>query len=386
MSASRIRPGLWPGVIAAASLASCCALAAEPASPPPPKVSVAKPIYRRMTEWDEYTGRFVAKEHVDIRARVSGYLDSVHFQEGQMVSAGQLLFVIDPRPFQAALARARAELTRVETQLTFTQTELERGKRLQASRAMSTETLDERRAARDAARAEVAGAQAAVRTAELELGFTEIRAPLDGRVSDIRVDVGNLISGGTADSTVLTTVVSLDPIELEIEASEAEFLRYSRLDSAGTRRSSRDVPNPVEARLLDETEWSHKGHMTFVDNELDIDSGTMRGRATFANPDHMLLPGMFARARLFGAGEHDAVMIPDAAVVADQAQKLVMVVGADNIVEGRVVVLGPLIDGLRVVREGLAPDERIVVNGILRAHPGQPVEPQEVTLESTVKR
>ena len=358
-----------------------------PAAPPPPAVTVAKPVFKTITEWDEYTGRFIAKERVDVRARVSGYLESVHFKEGMMVEQGQLLFVIDQRPFQAAVAQAKAEVERVSTELKVAQLEFERGERLQSSRAMSKETAEERRAKRDAAKAEVDAARAALRSHELNLGFTEVRAPMSGRLSDIRVDVGNLISGGTSDSTLLTTILSIDPIELEIEASEAEFLRYTRLDSAGTRPSSREVPNRIEARLIDETEWVHKGRMTFVDNEIDPNSDTIRGRATFSNPDHVILPGMFARARLFGAGEHEAVMIPDVAVVADQARKLVMVLGKGNVVEARVVQLGPIVDGLRVVREGLSQDERIIVNGIIRAHPGKPVTPTEATIgaDGTVK-
>lgn len=353
------------------------------ADPPPPTVSVAKPLFKKITEWDEYTGRFVAKQRVDVRARVSGYLESVHFQEGLMVEKGQLLFGIDRRPFEAEAAQARAELKQVATQLKVAQLEFERGERLASSKAMSRETMEERRARRDAAQAEVDAARAALRAAELDLSFTEVRAPMSGRVSDIRVDVGNLISGGRAESTILTTIVSLDPIEVEIEGSESEFLRYTRLDSAGTRPSSREVENPVEARLIDEVDWVHKGHMTFVDNELDPATGTMRGRATFANPDHVLLPGMFARVRLYGAGRYPALLIPPEAVVADQALKLVMVVGENNIVEPRQVKLGPIIDGLRVVREGLERDETIVVVGVQRARPGAPVTPEVVPITGT---
>ncbi len=348
----------------------------QAATPPPPAVTVAKPVAKRITEWDEYTGRFVAKQRVEVRARVSGYLDSVHFHEGQVVEAGQLMFVIDQRPFIANVERARANVAQAQTQLRVAQLEFERGKRLTASKAMSRETMEERRARRDSAQAEVDAASAALRSAELDLGFTEVRAPMAGRVSDIRIDVGNVISGGSADSTLLTTIVSLDPIEFEIEASESEFMRYTRLDSAGKRKSSRDVENPVEARLIDEQGWPHKGRMTFVDNELDPVTGTMLGRATFPNPDHVLLPGMFARARLYGEGEHEAVLIPEAAIVTDQATKLVMVVGADDVVEARPIALGPLIDGLRVVREGLTADERIVVVGVQRARPGQKVTPE----------
>lgn len=372
----RLRLAATPVLLLLVTLAGTdCAAADAPAAPPPPTVTVAQPVVKRITEWDEYTGRFVAKQRVDVRARVSGYLDSVHFTEGQLVEAGQLLFVIDQRPFQAAVERARADVARAQTQFKLARIEFERGERLEASHAMSRETLEERRAGRDSGQAQVDAARALLRAAELDLSFTEIRAPMAGRVSDIRVDVGNLISGGAADSTLLTTIVSLDPIEFEIEASESEFMRYTRLDSAGTRRSSRDVQNPVEARLIDEEGWPHKGRMTFVDNELDPVTGTMLGRATFPNPDHVLLPGMFARARLYGEGEHDAVLIPDVAVVADQATKLVMVVGKDDVVEARPVILGGLIDGLRIVREGLSAEDRIIVNGVQRARPGQPVTP-----------
>lgn len=353
------------------------ASAAEAPAGPPPTVTVARPVFRSITEWDEFTGRFVAQERVEVRSRVSGYLQSVLLREGQTVEEGQVLFVIDPEPFRAEVARAEAGVARAKTALRVAQLESERGERLASSRAMSRETLEERRASRDAAKADVAAARAALRLARLNLEYTEVRAPISGLASDIRIDRGNLISGGSSDSTVLTTIVRLDPIEIEIEASESEFLRYSRLDSAGTRRSSRDMANPVEAMLIDEDKWAHKGRMTFVDNEIDVNTATMRGRATFPNPDHVLLPGMFARVRLLGEGRHKVVLVPDDALVSDQARKLLMVVGDKNLVEARPVVPGPMIDGLRVIREGLGPEDRIVVNGVQRAHPGQPVTPEE---------
>lgn len=366
-------------IIASIALAALtCSAHAEDAAP---LVTVATPVTANIAEWDEYTGRFVAKQRVEVRARVSGYLDSVHFHEGQSVTAGQLMFVIDPRPFEAEVERTRAELERVETTLKVANLEFERSERLESSRAMSREKMEERRAIRDAARAGVAAARAQLRAAELDLSFTEVRAPMSGRASDIRIDVGNLISGGTSDSTVLTTIIMLDPIELEFEGSESEFLRYTRLDTAGTRQSSRDSPNPVEARLIDEQDWVHKGVMTFVDNEIDLLTGTMRGRATLPNPDHVLLPGMFARLRLFASGEHPAILIPDAAIMADQATKLVLVVNSDDIVEPAPVILGPLVYGLRVVRSGLTGSERIVVNGLLRAQPGRKVTPQDSVIE-----
>lgn len=353
---------------------------AQAQPPPAPAVTVARPLVHSFTEWDEYTGRMVAQKRVEVRARVSGYLQSVHFREGQEVTADTLLFVIDQRPFTAEVSRASAELKRVSTELSVAQMELERGERLASSKAMSRETLEERRARRDAAQAEVDAARAALRTAELDLGFTEVRAPMPGVVSDIRVDVGNLISGGSADSTLLTTIVSLDPIELEIEGSESEWLRYTRLDAAGTRTSSRQVANPVEARLSDEGDWVHKGQMTFVDNELDADTGTMRGRATFANPDHVLLPGMFASARLFVAERENALFVPEEALTADQAKKIVLVVGPDNIVQPREVTLGSMLGEFRNIVSGLTPEDRVIIVGLMRARPGQPVTPEEVVL------
>lgn len=347
---------------------------------PPPTVSVAQPVFKKVTEWDEFTGRFIAQQRVDVRARVSGYLESVHFTEGQTVAEGQLLFTIDRRPFEAEAQRASAEVQRAATGLKRAQLEFERSERLQSSRAMSKEKMEERIAARDAAHADVAAARAQLRTAELALGFTQVRAPLAGRSSDIKVDVGNLISGGSSDSTALTTIVSLDPIELEWEGSEADVLRYRRTSLVYRLPTATESANPVQARLLDEDEWLHHGHLTFIDNQLDFDTGTIRARATFPNKDLLLLPGMFARMRVFAEAKHDAVLIPDSAIVADQAQKMVMVVGPDNIVEARPVQLGPLVDGLRVVREGLAPSDRIIVNGILRARAGAPVTPQDVDI------
>lgn len=359
------------------TLAAPATFAADPpAAAPPPTVMVAKPVYKEVTEWDEYTGRFVAQQRVDVRARVSGYLQEVLLAEGHTVEEGQVLFQIDPEPFLAEVARAEAKVARAATALRVAQLEFERGERLASSKAMSRETMEERRANRDAAKADVEASKAELRLARLNLEYTEVRAPISGLASDVRVDRGNLISGGTADSTVLTTILRLDPIELEIEASESEFLRYSRLETAGTRQSSRNIANPVEAMLIDEDEWAHKGRMTFVDNEIDVNTATMRGRATFPNPGHVLLPGMFARVRLLGAGAHEAVLVPEEAIVSDQARKLVMVVGKDNLIEARPVVLGPLIDGLRMIREGLAPDETLVVNGVQRAHPGKPVTPE----------
>ncbi len=343
------------------------------AGPTLPTVIVAEPLVREIVEWDEYTGRFQPVEAIEVRSRVSGYLESVHFGEGEFVKRGELLFVIDPRPFEAALAEARAELARARSNLENTEREYDRGKQLGATRALAQELVDARRAARDIAKAEVDAAQARIKAAELELGFTRIAAAIDGRISDARVDVGNLISGGDADSTLLTTIVSLDPIELVIEASEAEFLRHLRMRGQGGPGGKAEAVTQVEARLLDETTWIHRGRVTFIDNRLDPATGTMRVKATFSNSDAILQPGVFARARLQASAPHDAILVPDRAVLSDQDRKILYVIGDDDRLVSRTVSIGPLVDGLRVIRAGLAAGERIVIDGLLRARPGQQV-------------
>jgi RND family efflux transporter MFP subunit len=349
-------------------------------APPPPMVSVAEPLVKEVVEWDEFTGRFAPVTEIDVRARVSGYLESLHFREGDLVKKGDLLFVIDPRPFEAAQAETRAQLERARTQLAYAEREYERGKQLGTSRALSQELVDERRAARDAASAELSAAQARARAADLDLGFTRVMSPIDGRISDARVDVGNLISGGNADSTLLTTIVSIDPIELVIEASETEFLKYLRLGRETGRAADGERGTPVEARLMDEATWSHRGEVTFVDNRLDPATGTMRVKATFANPDRILRPGVFARARMVASAPFEAILVPERAVLSDQDRKIVYLVDASNVIKAQTVKLGPRIDGLRVVREGLVAGQRIVVDGLLRARPGSAVTPELITI------
>jgi len=343
----------------------------------PLPVTVSKPLIERIVEWDEYTGRFEAAERVEIRARVSGFLDSVHFREGDIVQKGDLLFAIDPRPFVAERSAARAALSRAQVRLDLAEKELDRGEQLLTRRTISQEVVDERRAERDAANADIQEARANLRLAELNLEFTQVAAPFTGRVSDYRADVGSLISGGSDQSTLLTTIVSLDPILFTFTASEAEFLKYARLSRGGGRESSRESENPVFVKLMDETEWAREGKMNFVDNELSEETGTIRAKAFFENPDLFLTPGVFGRLRLVGSGEYDAMLLPDTAVVSDQSNKIVLVVNAENIVEPRLVVLGPLHEGLRVIRSGITPDDLVIVNGIQRARPGAPVIPQE---------
>ncbi|MDX2222052.1 MAG: efflux RND transporter periplasmic adaptor subunit, partial [Rhodospirillaceae bacterium] len=340
-------------------------------------VTVAKPIVKEITEWDEYTGRFEAMQSVEVRARVSGYLTRINFTDGQMVEQGQLLFEIDPRPYQATVDQARAALARAQTQQQLATNDLERAERLLQTRAISVEEYDSRQQRKKDADAAVDGSKAALRTAELDLEFTRITAPVSGRIGAKQIDVGNLVAGGNVNASLLTTIVSLDPIRFVFDASELAYLRYSRLSETGERASSRDAANPVYVRLSDETTWTRRGTMDFVDNQVNARTGTIRGRAIFPNPDLFLTPGVFGRLRLIGTTVKNAVLIPDDAVLSDQARKVVAIVDSSGTVAFKPVVLGPLVDGLRVVREGLGADERIIINGLQRARPGGKVIPTE---------
>ncbi len=343
----------------------------------PMPVDVAKPLVERVVDWDEFTGRFEAVQRVELRARVSGYLQEVKFRDGALVSTGDTLFLIDRRPFEAAYERALGELQAAQAEQTRATTELQRGEQLVRNRNIAESALDERRATKLRADAEVVIAEAELREAALNLEFTEIKAPFDGRISDSRVDKGNLITLG---ETVLATLVSNDPIHLVFTASEADFLKYSRLARYGTRPSSRSAPNPVQARLIDEEGWPHRGRMDFVANELDPNAGTITGRAVFDNPDDLLTPGLFARLRLIGSGEYEAFLVPDDAILSDQDRKMVMVVDDEGVVAARIVEPGPLYRGLRIIRSGLDPAEQIIVAGVQRARPGGQVAPQVTTI------
>jgi RND family efflux transporter MFP subunit len=376
------RAAWWAPLLLLAPLLGGCnqqsnAKATAQAAPP---VTVAHPLVKKITEWDEYTGRFEAEESVDIRARVSGYLQSVHFKDGQMVDKDQLLFVIDPRPFQIAVDRAKADLENAHARLELATLEADRAAKLVNTSALSQSTYDQRQQEKQSAAASVGSAEAAERQAELDLFYTNVTSPIAGRMSNRRVDVGNFVNGD--GSTLLSTVVSLDPIHFVFDATEGDYLRYERLAREGRRQSSRDVPNPVFLRLSDEQGWPHQGHMDFVDNVVDRSTGTIRGRAIFANPDLQLTPGTFGRIRLLGSGEYEAVMIPDEAIVADQSRKLVMTVAADGTVQPKPIEPGPLVDGLRVIRQGLTGDDRIVIEGVLRARPGGKVTPKEGNIQA----
>jgi len=336
-------------------------------------------IQKRIKDWDDFTGRLEAVESVEVRPRVSGYIDKVAYVEGKSVKQGDLLFVIDPRPYKADHDRAAADLARLLTARDLSTTELQRVQKLQASGAVSQEELDERGSSLAQAEANVAGARAALETAALNLGFTRVTSPIDGRVGRAEVTRGNLVTGGNNGGTVLTTLVSVDPIYMYFDADEEAYLRYNQLAREGLRPSSRDAENPVQLGLANEEGWPHLGLMDFVDNQLNPTTGTIRARAVFDNKEGYFTPGMFARIRLLGSGEYEALLIEDRAVGTDQSQKFVFVVGADNKVEYRAVKLGRLVDGLRVVRDGVKAGETIIVNGLQRVRPGAPVTP---TLET----
>ena len=348
------------------------------AAAPPPRVTVAKPIAKTIDVWDEYIGRFEALKQVEVRARVSGTLDQINFADGQLVKEGDLLFIIDPRPYQIAVDNAKADVTRVQAQVTLAATDVLRALQLTGSRTITTREVDQRKANLDVAKAQQLAAEAALRNAELNLEWTQVRAPISGRVSDRKVDAGNLIQGGQTGATLLTTIVTLDPIRFVFDASEADYLRYAHLSAQGQRRSSRDVKNPVTVRLADETEWKHAGVMDFVDNQLNARSGTIRGRAIFDNKDLFLLPGTFGHLRLFG-GTVAALLIPDSAIVSDQASKIVFTVTPENKIAVKQVQLGQIHEGLRVLLSGLDQNERVVIDGLANpfVRPGVLVTPQD---------
>jgi RND family efflux transporter MFP subunit len=348
-------------------------------APPPPQVTVAKPVKRVVVDQDEYVGRFVAIDSVEVRARVSGYLDRIHFTDGQIVKQGDLLFTIDKRPFRAALDQAKANLAQARANLAFAETDLVRGTQLVKDRTITEQTFDQRTQAKRVAEASVAAQEAAVTQATLDLEFTELRAPVDGRIGDRRISPGNLITGGTTSgsTSLLATIVSVDPIRFEFTFDEASYLRYERLSRNGREMTSRDGSVVVDLKLIDEPDFRNQGRMDFVDNVIDQSSGTIRGRAVFSNPDGVFTPGMFGRVRVPGSPSYMALLVPDAAIGTEQARKYVLTVDADNVVRMKYVTLGQVFDDLRTIKSGLNEDDRIIVNGLLRARPNQKVNPQE---------
>ncbi|RDV05118.1 efflux RND transporter periplasmic adaptor subunit [Undibacter mobilis] len=367
-------------VVLAALVAGCGDSSKQQAGgPPPPQVTVGTPVKRQVVDYDEYVGRFIAVNSVEVRARVSGYLEAVHFKDGQLVKEGDLLFTIDRRPFDNAAAQARATLTAAQSNVAFTEADYTRGQQLVKEKTITDQTFEQRAQAFRNARAAVAGAEAAVRTSELDLSFTELRAPIAGRIGDRRVTPGNLVTGGTGgNTTLLATIVSTDPIYFEFTFDEASYLRYERNAGKGAADvASRGASVSVGLKLIDEKDFIHNGRVDFVDNVIDRTSGTIRGRAVFDNKDSVFTPGMFGRVRVPASAPYEGLLVPDAAIGTEQVRKYVLVVGPDNKAVQRYVTLGQLVDRtLRVVKEGVEPDDKIIVNGIARVRPGQPVTPQ----------
>jgi membrane fusion protein, multidrug efflux system len=360
------------------AVAGCSEAAKPPAPRPPPAVTVTLPVKRTIVDQDEYVGRFVAVGVVEIRARVSGYLDKVHFVDGQIVKEGDLLFTIDKRPFQNTLDQARANLKIAQSNAAFTKADLARAQQLVRDRTVTEQIYDQRAQSDRNAQASVIANEALVRQAELDLEFTKLKAPITGRIGDRRVTQGNLVTGGTGgNTTLLATIVSIDPIRFEFTFDEASLLRYERLARSGKDVTGRSAPSQVHLKLIDEPDFAHIGRMDFIDNVVERATGTIRGRAQFANSDGLFTPGMFARLQIAGSAPYQALLIPDAAILTEQSRKYVLIANSENIATQKYVTLGPVIDGLRVIKSGLEADDRVVVAGLMHARPGSKVRPQE---------
>jgi RND family efflux transporter MFP subunit len=338
-------------------------------------VIVTQPEVKQLIQYDEFTGRFQAYQAVDVRARVSGYLEKIHFEDGELVNVGDLLFSIDPKPFNAAVAVAKAEVKRVETELVLAEQEVERARRLVNMKAMSQEELDTRTATLNIALANIQSAKAALTTALLDLDYTKISAPISGRISNRRIDIGNLIEGG--GSQTLTTIVTEKPLYFMFDVSEADYLKYQRRVIANKQESMSTSGLNVKVRLLDESEFQHEGKLNFIDNQLDNGTSTIRLRATFENnADGLLVPGMFGRVQIPVSDKQETMLIPDKAVLSDMANKIVMTVNADNVVVPKPVQLGELYQGKRIIKSGLTTDDKVVIEGVFRARPGATVVPK----------
>jgi multidrug efflux system membrane fusion protein len=384
----RLARGLIPATLAViAPLLAGCGSQQAPAqaAPPPPTVTVAKPVKRTIVDQDEYVGRFVAIDTVEVRSRLSGYLASVHFTDGQLVKKGDLLFTVDRRPFQIVLDQARANLAQARANLAYTENDLARGAQLVRDKTITEQTFDQRTQAKRVAEAAVAANEALVHQAELDFNeFSELRAPIDGRIGDRRVSPGNLIPGGlSGTTTLLATIVSVDPIRFEFTFDEAAYLRYERVARGGADPAHLWSSTPVKLKLLDEPTFAHDGHMDFVDNQINQSSGTIRGRAVFANPTALFTPGMFGRIQVPASPPYEALLVPDVAIGTEQTRKYVLAVDGENAARQKYVTLGQAVDGLRVVKDGLAADDRVIVNGLMRVRPGVKVTPQEGAAPAT---
>ncbi len=343
----------------------------------PPTVAVSQPVQREITEWDEYTGRFDAVETVEIRARVSGHLTEVRFKDGQRVKQGDLLFVIDQRPFERALEQARAELFAAITKVENANLDIVRGKPLVERQIISGKTFDDRMSIVRDAQAAVKVAEAKVASAELDLSFSRIDSPITGRISRTLVTAGNWISAGSVSgATLLTTIVSQDPIYIYFDVNENNYIKYKRLSERGAGAGAAELGAPIEIALPDERGFPHKARLDFLDNRLDQGTGTLRARGVMANPNELFSPGLFARVRVTGSAPYSAVLLPDEAIGTDQTNKFVYVVGDDGTVVRRNVKLGPLYEGMRVVREGVTAQEWVIIRGLQRARPGGKVTPR----------
>jgi RND family efflux transporter MFP subunit len=376
MAVGMMKMKLVLAVLAALAVAACGARRAP--APPPQAVAAAHPLQRDVVDWDDYVGRFEAIQDVQVRPRVSGQITRIAFREGVEVKKGQFLFEIDPRPFRAALAQAQAQAARASATLANARTELARAKDLLAVQSVSREEYEQKLAAERAAAADLEAARAAVRSSALDVEFTSVRSPIDGRVSDKRVSIGDYV---TAGQTLLTRVVTTDPIWFSFDGAESFYLKYIRQALAGERPSSRYAPNPVDIKLADETSYRWHGQMSFVDNAIDQASGTIRAHAVVRNPQGLLVPGMFGHARLLASGAYRAMLIPDESIVTDQTRRFVYVVARDNKVAIRNVATGPLVEGLRVVRAGLTPSDMVVLDGLARLQPGAQVAPRPTRIQ-----
>ena len=345
-----------------------------------PQVSVAQVVYERVTEWDQFTGRLQAPQTVNLVPRVSGYLEQVHFNEGALVNKGDLLVQIDPRPFAAEVARLQAELQSVESAAILADAEYGRAEKLSAQRAISAELLDSRQARKQQTAAAVASVRAALHRAELDLSYTSIRAPISGRVSYALITAGNYVNAGQSQ---LTSLVSTDKMYAYFDVDEQSYLKYARLSDEGKRADTREASaNPVSMALANEQHYSHHGQIDFVDNQLNGQTGTIRIRASFSNPDNSLLPGLFARIRLAGSASYDGILIDEKAIGTDLNNKFVLVVNSNNQLEYRAITLGEKVNGLRIVTDGLTASDKIVVNGLQRVMPNMQIEPKLVPMAS----
>jgi RND family efflux transporter MFP subunit len=389
MSPRRFRPALAAALALPAFLAACGEQKGPAAGgPPAPAVTVAKPVKKLVSDYDEYVGRFIAVDFVEVRARVSGYLDKIHFSDGQLIKEGDPLFTIDRRPFEASLDQSKAAVEQAKANLAFADADLVRGESLPKGTVITQQSLDQRVQAKRVAAATVNAQEAAVTQAELDLEFTELKAPVSGRIGDRRVSVGNLVTGGTSgNTTLLATIATVDPIRFEFTMDEGSYLRYLRVATgADSTSTNRGMSLPVRLKLIDEDEFTREGRIDFVDNAIDRSSGTIRARAVFANTDGRLTPGMFGRVQITTAPPAMALLVPDSAIGTEQVRKVVYTVSADNVATPKYVTLGPLVNNLRVIASGLDGEDTVIVNGLMRVRPGAKVAPQQETAGGDAKK